>query len=85
MEAPYGGLWYAAGNPDGFRFETVDRPSPPLSIYRVIAEHQSVKRQTECLKTGRPLTTHSLAHAPISSSDAHLLRLSKDLPVTVLS
>ena len=32
METPYGGLWYAAGNPDGFRFGSVNRPSPPLAI-----------------------------------------------------
>ena len=43
METPYGGLWYAAGNPDGFRFGTVNRPSPPRAIYmQVTSQHQTV-------------------------------------------
>ena len=33
METPYGGLWYAAGNPDGFRFGSVNRPSPSRAMY----------------------------------------------------
>ena len=33
METPYGGLRYAAGNPDGFRFGAVNRPSPPRASY----------------------------------------------------
>ena len=33
METPYGDLWYAVRKPDGFRFGSVNRPSPPLSIY----------------------------------------------------
>ena len=33
METPYGGLWYAAGNPGGFRFGAVNRPSPPRANY----------------------------------------------------
>ena len=34
METPYGGLRYAAGNPDGFRFGSVSRPSPLRAIYK---------------------------------------------------
>ena len=37
MGIPYGDLWYAAGNRDGFRFGLVNRPSPPLSIYPLIS------------------------------------------------
>ena len=33
METLYGGLWYAAGNPDGFRFGTVNRPSQSHAKY----------------------------------------------------
>ena len=36
MEIPYGDLWYAAGSPDGFRFGSVNRPSPPLAMYKYI-------------------------------------------------
>ena len=36
MEDPYGGQWYAAGNPDGFRFAAVNRRSPPRAIYKYI-------------------------------------------------
>ena len=36
METPYGGLWYAARSPDGFRFGSVNRPSPPPAIYKNI-------------------------------------------------
>ena len=38
METPYGGLWYAAGNPDGFRFGAVDRPSPPRGVIYMKSE-----------------------------------------------
>ena len=31
METSYGCLWYAAGNPSGFWFGAVNRPSPPLN------------------------------------------------------
>ena len=45
-----GSLWYAAGNPDGFRFGAVNRPSPPRAIYMKTVKLQSAR----CLKTGRP-------------------------------
>ena len=36
METPYGGLWYAAGNPDGFRFGAVNRIRPDAA--RVVSD-----------------------------------------------
>ena len=65
METPYGGLWYAAGNPDGFRFGSVNHPSPPLSRYRWnrnvnLTLDQSSKTRSRnnlvrmCLRIGRP-------------------------------
>ena len=34
METPYGGLWYAAGNPDGFRFRTVNQCNQTKMAYK---------------------------------------------------
>ena len=61
IEAPYEGLWYAASNPDGFRFGSVNRPP-----HRLLYTQQSSQRQTsngnckemqsvKCLRTDRPI------------------------------
>ena len=52
MEVPYGDLWYAAGNPDGFRFAAVNRRSPSRAIYN--NESKQYLNQTQCLRIGRP-------------------------------
>ena len=68
METPYGGLWYAAGNLDGFRFGAVNRPSPPRAIYRYQNNAAQMKlnktRHEKCLKTGRPSNRKTVLFRP---------------------
>ena len=91
METPYGGLWYAAGNPDGSRFGSVNRPSPPLAIYRVFPR-QVQKSSAKCLRTGRPSTQRnalsrppdSPRHPPLLHSGSRFCRLGLPIPSSLL-
>ena len=76
METPYGGLWYAAGNPDGFRFGAVNRPSPPRVIYMcawLSKQNRTVNNKTVSASELVGQIVKALSHPPAARRSPRVL------------